>query len=262
MTKKYAVLGQPISHSKSPAIHRAIFEKLGVDSSYEAFELGEGLADFLQNHNDFAGFSVTMPLKDHAFELSQILDEAAKATSSVNTLLKTPTGWAGFNTDVFGLTQSLLNTDISNSLVLGTGATARSAIYALQKMGSKVSIWGRDSAKAVNLQNRFSLAIEAEIANAANYSAVISTLPAGSLDHYLNQIAEPSGTLLDISYYPWPSAAASHWLKRGKAISGLEMLIWQAIGQQRIFAGQPPESPLPDEVKLVAAARAAVSVAQ
>lgn len=262
MTKKYAVLGKPISHSKSPVIHRAAFRFLNADSTYDSFELGEDLGLFLESHSEYSGFSVTMPLKDEAFRVSYELDDVAQATKSVNTLLHTPDGWQGHNTDVFGIQMAVRGFKAEKAVVLGAGATARSAVWALLSLGSEVSIWGRSADKTSDLASQYSIKFEDNIAETANYDLVISTLPAMALNEFIAQIPEPRGTLLDVAYQPWPSKAATHWGKQGKAISGIEMLLWQAIAQQRLFSGIGKGESLPNEDELVAAVRAALSMAQ
>ncbi|MFM1783830.1 MAG: hypothetical protein RLZZ579_107, partial [Actinomycetota bacterium] len=222
MTKKFAVLGKPINHSKSPIIHSTIFSILGIDATYQAIELGDGLPEFLRSHTDFTGFSITMPLKDQAFAISQDLDEAARATRSVNTLLRYEDGWNGFNTDTFGIQMALKDADLSSVLVIGTGATARSAIVALRALSSNVKVWGRNQESSGSLAMEFSVEVAGNIAEASKSSAVVSTLPALALDGLLFQIVNPIGTLLDVAYHPWPSRAAEYWVKSGKAISGIE----------------------------------------
>jgi shikimate dehydrogenase len=262
MTEKFAVLGKPISHSKSPIIHRAAFEFLHSNATYESFELGENLAQFLESHSDYSGFSVTMPLKDEAFRVAGQLDDIAQATRSVNTLVRTPDGWRGHNTDVFGIQMAVQGCNAANAIVLGTGATARSAVWALLGLGLDVSLWGRSGNKTSDLASRYSIRVEDSIAAIAKFDLVVSTLPAMALDEYLEQIVKPKGTLLDVAYEPWPSKAATHWGMHGKAISGVEMLLWQAIAQQRIFAGLAKNESLQNEDELVAAVRVALSMAQ
>lgn len=262
MTRKFAVLGKPIAHSKSPVIHNAAFKKLNADASYGAIELGSGLEGFLSDHQDFDGFSVTMPLKDEAFRVSSRLDEMARATSSVNTLFKESGHWCGYNTDVYGIQRAISGVSLENTMVLGTGATARSAVVALLNLGATPKIWGRNPDRVAELAERYQIAAEFEISKCSESSLVISTLPALALDDHLAGIPEPSGTLLDVAYSPWPSKAAIHWGESGHAISGLEMLIWQAIAQQRIFAGNKLEEQLSGEDAVVEAVRAALSVAQ
>ncbi len=262
MTKKFAVLGKPISHSKSPVIHKTILSSLGVDASYEAIELGDDLSEFLDAHSDFSGFSITMPLKDQAFANSTELDANAQASRSVNTLLKVAGGWSGYNTDPFGIHMALKKADLSSVLILGTGATARSAIVAVRNLTSDLRVWGRNHTSALALASEYGVRAAESLVEAGTCSTVVSTLPALALDGLLDQIRDPHGTLLDVAYYPWPSKAANHWTKSGNAVSGLEMLIWQAVMQQRIFSGDGPTSPLPNEEALVDAVRLALSVTQ
>lgn len=262
MTKKYAVLGKPISHSLSPIIHRTILSSLKIDASYDSFELGSGLNEFLNEHLDFSGFSVTMPLKDEALALSTTIDDGSKVSRSVNTLVKSHHGWVGFNTDIFGIQMSLRDADLSSVLVIGTGATSRSAIAALRHLTSNLKLWGRDQERALSLASEFGVGVAESVAEASDFSTVVSTLPALALDGSVSQIVNPKGTLLDVAYHPWPSKAAEHWSKSGTAISGLEMLIWQAVMQQRIFSGDGADSPLQNEGAIVDAVRKALSVAQ
>jgi shikimate dehydrogenase len=92
----------------------------------------------------------------------------------------------------------------------------------------------------------------------------ISTLPAGSLDKQASRLErawlwKPKGALLDVAYNPWPSKLAAAWTAKNKrTISGLEMLIWQAVAQIRIFTSGSPERELPNEVAVVSAMHIAV----
>lgn len=194
MTKKYAVLGKPISHSKSPLIHKTAFRFQNLDSTYDSFEVGEDLGLFLDTHSDYSGFSVTMPLKDEAFQVARELDDISEATKSVNTLLRTPKGWQGYNTDVFGIQMAVQGCKVDKAIVLGTGATARSAVWALHSLGSEVSIWGRSFEKASELASQYSIKAEDSIASSADFDLVISTLPAMAMDDYLEQIRTPRNT--------------------------------------------------------------------
>ena len=97
-----AVIGSPISHSKSPAIHAAAYRVLKLDWSYSAIEIEQGqLAGFLDGLDDtWLGLSVTAPLKEEASEFAA--GSLERALGSANTLVRTPSGWQAFNTDVFG----------------------------------------------------------------------------------------------------------------------------------------------------------------
>lgn len=261
MTRKFAVLGYPISHSKSPLIHTAAFSFLGVDSKYEAIELNGGLKTFLENC-DLEGLSLTMPLKEEALDVSTRADSLAIATNAANTLIRSETGWDAYNTDVFGIQEALRSVAAKRAAILGTGATARSAIVAMQELGKEVAVWGRDEFKTKRLANEFSISTLPKFHKAAEYPLVISSLPARALDSHLDSImSSPKGTLLDVAYDPWPSEAAKLWSKAGKVVSGLEMLVFQAVAQQRLFAGNDLDEPLNNETGMVRAIHAALKMA-
>jgi shikimate dehydrogenase len=261
MTSHYAVLGSPITHSKSPLIHNTAFSMQGIDADYEAIELKAGLGDFLPG-KDLSGVSVTMPLKEEALAISNRADSLAIATNSANTLIRTDEGWDAYNTDIFGVQMALRQASGKRVAVLGTGATARSAIVAMQEVGKEVSVWGRDLSKSKSLGHEFEIEVVEKLHQAAEAPIVISSLPGGALDEHLPSIRfSPRGTLLDVAYNPWPSKAAVLWGESGKVISGLQMLIWQAIGQQRLFAGNDLDEGLNNENKLVMAIEEALKMA-
>jgi shikimate dehydrogenase len=263
MTKRYAVLGSPITHSKSPTIHNAAFSALGVDAEYVSLELGDNLEQFLASQPaDFQGFSVTMPLKEQALNVAERVDSLAIASGAANTLIRTESGWDAFNTDVFGIQMALAGRKFKSVSILGTGATARSAIVAMQELDKNITIWGRNSASIKQLTAEYEVGFEPLLHKAVRADLVIATLPPRALDEHLKGIsAKPSGLLLDVAYDPWPSKAADLWGPE-KTISGLEMLIWQAVGQQRLFAGNDLSEALNGEKELLLAVRSALDVAK
>lgn len=257
LTRLYAVIGSPIDHSKSPQIHTAAFEALGVIADYGRFEVAENLKSWVETKGDFSGFSVTMPLKKQALDLAERADPLAIAAQAANTLIRTQSGWDAYNTDVFGIQQALKGHKFSSVCVLGTGATARSAIVAMLEAGKRVSVWGRDLDKVRRLCAEFEIDSVEKLHIALSQPAVISTVVAGALDEQLR--GDYKGVLLDVIYNPWPTKLAEHF-SSGKVVSGLEMLIWQAIGQQRLFSGNELDEPLKNEDKLIQAVRSALKV--
>jgi shikimate dehydrogenase len=190
MTKNYAVLGSPITHSKSPIIHNAAFGHLGSDAIYSACELADGLQAWLEQlDSSWFGLSLTMPLKEQALEVSTRTDSLAIAANSANTLIRTENGWDAYNTDVFGIQQSLAQLEFRKVLILGTGATARSAIVAMQELGKQVRIWGRNQAALKQLTLEFDISIASQFSDATKADVVISTLPALALDDHLTTLA-------------------------------------------------------------------------
>lgn len=271
---RLAVLGSPIAHSRSPLLHAAAYRVLGLDWSYEALEVGEAaLAPFLASRDrTWRGLSLTMPLKAQAFALAQQRDQTARATGSVNTLL-----WdqqrqlLGFNTDVAGLVNALADagvTGLDRMTVLGAGATAASALAAAAHLGAEeVQLLVRNPARGAGLTGqanalglRLSIRSIAEPTDLAS-PLVVSTLPGGTeLAAELPLELRQQALLFDVAYDPWPSAIARSWQRAGgRAVSGLGMLLHQALVQVRIFVFGDPLLPLPDEPAVLAAMRTALA---
>lgn len=263
MTRHFALLGAPISHSKSPAIHNAAFLASGADADYIAIEVAGNLSGFIAEQSDrFSGFSITMPLKQEALNFAARADSLAIATGAANTLVRTESGWDAYNTDVFGIQQALAGLRFKTASVIGTGATAKSAIVAMQQLDKQVSLWGRNDAAVKQLCAEFDVTAHQHFHKACDADLVISTLPPRALDEHLVTLkSAPRGMLLDVAYNPWPSEAAKVW-GEARSISGVEMLIWQALGQQRLFSDNDLDEPLPNEKELLTAVRHALNMAK
>lgn len=286
---KLAVLGSPIAHSKSPALHRAAYRALGLDWQYEAVDLSSAdLEAFIASRtSNWRGLSLTMPLKREVMRLLNNRDEFSALTGAANTILfrATADGTAlhGFNTDVCGITEALRASGVhaaSTVHILGAGATASSAIVAVKLLGAqKITLAVRDLARAdylvglleeLELDFSFSLlgdpaeqaSVTAQASPAVDADLVISTLPGGSqIGSIFSADLRHRAPLLDVAYDPWPSALALRWLDvGGTVISGLEMLMQQALLQVRIFVNGSATDALPDESAVFSAMRDAVSL--
>lgn len=288
---KLSVLGSPIAHSRSPLIHAAAYRVLGLDWDYSRRQCEEReLADFLGTRgDDWRGLSLTMPLKEEAHRLASVLDPVAEESGVVNTLLHLTgdVGWAGFNTDVGGLAAAIsdVGLDATRTIVLGSGATAVSAVLAARQLGARhVEIVARNAEAVDRLVERFTETREpgaTEVlhvsgtllrhvdtlmdavrtdSNDAQPSLIVSSLPGEvgkglALPESLTRIP-----LFDVAYDPWPSPLAEHWrLRGGEAHSGLGMLVQQALLQVRIFLNGDPSVPVPEEDRVLAAMFAAIS---
>ncbi|RKQ94461.1 shikimate dehydrogenase [Mycolicibacterium mucogenicum 261Sha1.1M5] len=265
------VLGSPISHSKSPAIHTAAYGVLGLPWQYGRTELdAAGLEPFLAGLGpEWRGFSLTMPLKEEAARLAATVDPVAAASGVVNTLVRVAPGesgaaWAGFNTDVAGLARAIQNAglDAGATVVLGAGATAVSAVLAARSLGAeRIAIAARRPEAAQNLATRLGGGIDVlALGDAPGFapSLVISTLPG----HVSGDVAIAdellSVPLFDVAYDPWPSPLALRWDAAGaESHAGLDMLVEQALVQIRIFVNGDPDAPVADEDTVLAAMRAA-----
>ncbi|WP_306540106.1 shikimate dehydrogenase [Rothia mucilaginosa] len=280
------VLGHPIAHSLSPALHRAAYAYLG-EANFE-YDRRDTLPDDLptimhrvrhpkgtEDAPYIAGLSVTMPLKTAVIEYCDELSETARVTGAVNTVYPRGEKVLGDNTDVIGIVNALRHAGLEpdperdEPAVIGGGATAISALTALHKLGyRRASVYARSLHKLGDLQAvaerlgvQLSTVALAEFPveqKARRHNPVISTLPARAADDWASQLSglkgasNPAGAsathrpvLLDVAYNPWPSALASAWeANGGTVVSGLEMLLYQAVEQVLLFTGrelQPAE---------------------
>ena len=253
-----AVLGSPIEHSKSPAIHAAAYDFLGLDWDYGRYRIEpDELGDFLRLRNEsWRGLSLTMPLKEEGLELSIPSCPVAAATGVVNTLLQTEQGWEGYNTDSFGIQKTIsVHTDVvfTKIQILGSGATARSAVHAVGELfpNAEVTVFARRSAEVLGCTAR---PLD-EFTSSKVEGLTISTLPGGSLD--LGIETDSRASILDVAYDPWPSKLSQSWRPENR-VSGLEMLLWQALLQIRLFVNGDGNLPLEREDDLFRAMSSAV----
>ena len=255
MSRQAAVLGSPISHSLSPALHRAAYRALGLDWSYQAFDVDEQrLPGFVGSlDGSWVGLSLTMPLKEAVLNLASDITWTAEVTTSANTLLL-PTRQA-HNTDVDGIVTALQRAGFAQptgfeATVLGSGATARSAIAACQRLGAtQIHLLARRpeaSSAAIETAERSGVTMRVhpfDRAAALDVPLVIATVPAGAADALAPGIPAAPEWLLDVVYAPWPTTIADAWRARGGTIvSGLEMLLAQAERQVELMTGMPAPS--------------------
>ncbi|MDP9100551.1 MAG: shikimate dehydrogenase [Actinomycetota bacterium] len=241
-----AVLGSPVRHSLSPALHRAAYQALGLDWTYRAIEMSpDGLAAFLDDLDaDWAGLSLTMPLKGAALPLMDALSRVARQTGSVNTVLLGPEGRHGDNTDVYGIVAALREagvTTVERGVVLGGGATARSAIAALATLGERAPRVAARSASTGLLDAAARLGLALDVVPLCpdafdSCDVMISTLPPHVADAFSGQ-AHRVPVLLDVVYRPWPTALAAGCA--GVTVPGDLMLLHQAAEQVRLMTGRP-----------------------
>ena len=253
--RRAAVLGHPIAHSLSPVLHLAAYAELGLDWPYDRIDVtGEDLGRFLDSLDaSWVGLSLTMPLKNDVLPLLDDVDPVALATGAVNTVLLAGGRRSGFNTDVDGIVVSLDEAHAGRgpAVVLGAGATARSAVAALAERGTtQVTAHVRRPEAAVDLAHTAAaVGVEldvrpwSEAAGSLGADVVVSTVPRGAADGLAAAVPDSPGTLLDVVYDPWPTVLASAWLERGGVIaSGLDLLLHQAVHQVRLMTGRQPST--------------------
>ncbi|MDR6907398.1 shikimate dehydrogenase [Agromyces sp. 3263] len=263
---RLAVLGSPISHSRSPALHRAAYARLGLDWEYTAVEMdGAGLAGFLDTRDAaWRGLSLTMPLKQDVLPLLDDLDEIARLTNAANTVLLADGLRRGFNTDVGGIVRALREAGCDRAghgVLLGGGATAASALAAMAELGAQSVevLLRRPEAGAAISGLGAALGLRVEVRPIGDLPAiddadlVVSTLPGGADPGVAASVRLRERTpLFDVAYAPWPTTLASQWLEAGgTVVHGLEMLLHQALLQVRIFTSGDPLRELPDEAAVL-----------
>ncbi|GAA1338445.1 shikimate dehydrogenase [Arthrobacter roseus] len=261
-----AVIGHPISHSRSPDLHRAAYSYLAALGEYEAVDVEPGELDaFLhQFRTDLAwrGLSVTMPHKRAVVAYLDQIHEPALTLGAVNTVraVRTsdhPVRLEGYNTDVQGIVSALRFAGYKgagDAVVLGGGGTAAAALSALAMLHVRsATLIIRNPDKADSLMrvaqalgvNLSVSTFDGALKVIAGATATISALPPRAADsvadHLLHACTDLFGkVLLDVAYDPWPSCLASVWeAQRGVTVSGLDMLVYQAAEQALLFTEAP-----------------------
>lgn len=243
-----AVLGSPIAHSLSPRLHRAAYAALGLDWEYDGIECTPPeLADLLAGLRDdeWAGLSLTMPLKQAVLPLLDTLTDLARDVAAANTVLLRDGRLHGDNTDVHGIVAALREAGVPDprrAVVLGGGATARSALAALRELGcDHVGLVVRsEPVEALAAARRLGMSPQVLPVDAiGSADLVISTLPPGAGDALSGHLVGVPA-LLDVVYAPWPTALASAC--GGVVVGGAAMLLHQAALQVELMTGR--EAPL------------------
>lgn len=254
--RRAAVLGSPIAHSLSPVLHRAAYDALGLsDWTYDLFDVDEAaLPGFVEALGpEWAGLSLTMPLKRAVIPLLDAISDTAASVEAVNTLVLTEDGRRlGDNTDIPGMVAALRERGIEqvdSAAILGAGATASSALAALARICTgEVVAYVRSADRAAEMR-RWGERLDVEVrtadwsdaAEALHAPLVVATTPAGTTDALSGAVPERPATLFDVLYEPWPTELAARWSAYGGAVvGGLDLLVHQAVLQVEQMTGRGP----------------------
>ncbi len=263
-TDVYGIIGSPISHSLSPYIHNRAFASAKRDAVYVPFEV-KNLAAFFRRmvlresrevELNLRGFSVTAPHKISIVEFLDEVDESARAIGAVNTIKIENEKRFGYNTDAKGFIAPLKKVfgDLRDARVaiIGAGGAARGCAYALKHEGVIVSVFARKYDAARRLANEFGVESE-EFAfgktRLENCDVIVNATPLGTRGEHEN--ASPVSTeqlknvklVYDLVYSPAKTKLLRNAEIAGaKTISGIDMLIAQAIEQQKIWTGNEPNA--------------------
>ncbi len=246
---KCAVLGRPIAHSLSPALHLAAYRELGLDWTYERHDVGEPeLGDFVVGCGpEWRGLSLTMPLKVAVLSLGQP-DPVARQVRAANTLIFDPDGRRVYNTDVEGLVAALGRAGLEiadRATLVGSGATARSAVASLARLGTRqLALVARSPERArpvADFAGQLGLQVtwrpwEGPVPAG---DLLISTVSAGAIaEDRAAEFAASAPVVFDAIYDPWPTPLAVAAEATGRTVvNGLDLLVGQAVVQLRLMTG-------------------------
>lgn len=262
MTDRYAVIGNPIEHSKSPAIHTAFATQTAQDLSYERI-LGD-LEEFESDVTDFftaggCGLNVTVPFKERAFQLADSLSERAQSAGAVNTLIRQPDGsLRGDNTDGVGLVRDLgcnhrFNFAGARILLLGAGGASRGVLRPLLAEAPKsLIIANRTASKAEALAADMALlgpvkGCGLDGLSGRQFDLIINGTAAGLSDEVPpipDDCLAEGGWTYDMMYANQPTAFV-RWGQAhaaAQALDGLGMLVEQAAEAFYRWRGVRPET--------------------
>ena len=247
-----AVVGRPVSHSLSPLLHRAAYAALGLaDWTYDALDIGaDDLPVLLAGlGEEWRGFSVTMPCKQAAVEVADLVEPLPRLLRAANTLVRTDSGWRAENTDVTGVGMALQLAGVervAHAAILGAGGTAAAAAVALASLGAQhVDLVVREPARAKDLVGVLDvLRVSNSVIRFADAEldapVVVSTVPLDAQPTVADLPWHDGQTVLDVLYAPWPTLLAERVeAAGGTVVGGLEVLFWQATVQVELMTGHP-----------------------
>ena len=265
-TQLLGVIGDPVEHSLSPAMHNAAIAHLGLDFVYLPFPVRS--PDLKQALDGFAaiglqGFNITIPHKQSILPLLQQIDPLAAAVGAVNTVWRVPEGWQGTNTDVAGFIAPLRETygrdwQQTTVAILGCGGAARAVVAGCDRLGCpRIWVFGRDHEKLQRfLESWRDAPLQARLEGfpwsqaaerLAQVDLLVNSTPVGMhphvdrapLDAAAIERLSPDAIAYDLIYTPSPTRFLQLARERGAvAIDGLEMLVRQGAAAFEIWTGQ------------------------
>lgn len=266
--QKFGLIGFPLGHSISAFIHKAGFESLGIDASYELLETDpEDLVDCVKSlkREDYSGFNVTIPLKLPISLFVQEVDKYADIAGAVNTVkINADKTFKGFNTDASGFKKAIpadIDLKGANAALLGTGGASRAAVLALSECGvSEIGVYTRNIPNAMDyltyMRRKFpAITFTAyqidQVRDLSRYQMLVNTTPIGMqgrsadmtpIEEEVLKTMPENSTVYDVIYNPKKTILLKTAKKLGlRTINGLDMLIYQAISAQEIWFNRTPD---------------------
>ena len=247
-TKLFGILGTPISHTLSPAMHSYIAKQEGIDMAYLPFDVKpDSLGDAMGGLKAMGakGFNITAPHKIDIMQYLDVVSEDAQRMHSVNTIVNKNGIWHGFNTDGDGFCRSFMleghRIQGKNILLMGAGGAARSLCYALAKNGAKsLTVTSRSMGKihviGDMVQKYTDTAVSDTLDKQGQYDIIINTTPIGMHPYesenpcsFMDQISADT-VCCDLIYRPQKTVFLQEAEAKGASIvNGLGMLVLQGI---------------------------------
>jgi 3-dehydroquinate dehydratase/shikimate dehydrogenase len=259
-TQVFGIMGQPVGHSLSPRIHNAAFAAGNLNAVYLPLEVRDAL-QFIRRmvHPKtreldwkLGGLSVTAPHKSTVMQTLDWIEPAAKEIGAVNTIVARDDQLRGYNTDAAGFISSLRNGFGSlkgaQCAIIGAGGAARACSWALSGQGAAVTILARDNKKAQSFADRFGAKYR-ELIGAAydGFDIVVNATPLGTRGQLENETPATAAQLsevrlvYDLVYNPIETRFIREARAAGcEVLSGIEMLLAQAIEQFKLWTGRDP----------------------
>ena len=265
---KFGLIGYPLGHSLSKIIHEAGFKSLGIEASYDVLETPpDSLVDRIKwlKTNGYRGFNVTIPLKLPVSLFVNEVDKYADLARAVNTVyIDSDKTLKAYNTDVIGFRRAIpsdINLKGKKVAILGTGGAAHAACVALTECNvEEIAFFTRNIPNSIELMNyvrrifpsvNFNVYQIENIRHLGEYSMLVNTTPIGMLgkagdmmpvEDFALKTLNPDAVVYDVIYNPKKTvlirAAESLNLR---TITGLDMLIFQAVAAQEIWFGKTPD---------------------
>jgi 3-dehydroquinate dehydratase/shikimate dehydrogenase len=263
-TKLYGIIGNPVSHSMSPAIHNASFTEKGLNNVYVPLKVSN-IGTFIKEYRkmDFQGFSVTIPHKESVLPFLDDLDHTARKIGAINTIVNRNGKLTGYNTDcmaaVMALDNSLRETGstLNNKKVsiIGAGGVARAIAFGLKEKGCDITIYNRTIERAEKLSNDVKCRFERfEEINKLDSDILINTTPIGMFPKtgetpVPENVLKEGMVVFDAVYNPIETKLLQDARERGcHTVNGLTMFINQAAEQFRLWTNIDPPIELMNKV--------------
>jgi shikimate dehydrogenase len=248
----YGVVGNPVSHSRSPVMHNAGFAALGLNAAYLPLEASD-TEDFVRfaRQLELRGASITAPFKVALMSHVDEVDPLARRVGAINTLIVRGGRWIGANTDVRGFLAPLtrrVSLKGVRAAVLGAGGAARAVAVALNQQGALVTVCARRREAAAEVAALIGGQVGTFPPRAGSWDVLVNATPAGSASDPDNPVAGApldGQIVFDLVYAPAETRLLSDARAAGcTTIGGLEMLIAQAEEQFELWTGQRPPAGL------------------